>query len=70
MPLRPFEFIGMQGLEKVKHIDLRYLWLQAVVRGKQVDLKKVQSEMNMADLGTKVLEKDKIDRCVDSTNEF
>ena len=39
---------------------------------KKVNLKKVQSESNMADLGTKALEKDKIDRhmknlgCVES----
>ena len=32
------------------------------MRGKLVSLKKVQSESNMADLGTKALEKGKIDR--------
>ena len=54
--------IGRQGLEKLRHLDLSYLLLHSAARGKQVILKKVQSESNMADLGTKVLEKDKIDR--------
>ena len=54
--------IGRQGLDKLRHLDLSYLWLQSAVRGKQVNLKKVQSESDMADLGTSVLEKEKIDR--------
>ena len=36
--------IGRQGLGKLRHLDLSYLWLQSVVRGKQVNLKKVQSD--------------------------
>ena len=54
--------IGRQGLGKLKHLDMRYLWLESAVRGRQVILKKVQSESNMADHGTKVHEKDEIDR--------
>ena len=46
----------------LRYLDLSYLWLQAAVRGKQVNLKEVQSERNIADLGTKALEKDKVDR--------
>ena len=49
-----------------RHLDVSYLWLPSAVRGKQVHLKKVQSESNMADLRTKVLEKDKIGRHVKS----
>ena len=54
--------MGKQGLGNVSHLDLSFLWLQSAVRGKQVNLKKVQAESNMSDLGTKVLEKDQIDR--------
>ena len=54
--------IGRRRLGKLRHLALSYLWLPSAVRGKQVNLKKVQSESNMADLGTKVLEKDKIGR--------
>ena len=38
--------IGWQGLEKVRHPELSYLWLQAAVQGKHVTLEKVQSESN------------------------
>ena len=54
--------IGRQGLGNLRHQDPSYLWLQSGVRGKLVSLKKVQSGSNMADLGTKVLEKDDTDR--------
>ena len=54
--------IGRQGLGKLSQLDLSCLWLQSAVRGKQVNLEEAQSESNMADLGTKVLEKDEIDR--------
>ena len=49
-------------LGKVRHLDLSYLWLQAAVRGKQVVLRKVQSGDNLADIGTKVLDWDTIQR--------
>ena len=54
--------IGSQGLGTLKHLGLSNLWLQSAVRGKQVNLKNVQSESNMASLGTKVLDKDEVDR--------
>ena len=55
--------IGRHGLGKVRHLDLlSYLWLQEAVWGKQVVLRKVQSGGNMADVGTKVLERDTIQR--------
>ena len=54
--------ICRQRLGRLRHLDLSYVWLQSAVRGKQFNQKKVQSESNMADLGTKALEKDKIDR--------
>ena len=48
--------IGRQGFGELRHLDLSYWWLQCAVR-KRVNLKKVQSESNMADLGTQALEK-------------
>ena len=48
--------IGRQGLGKLRHLDLSYLWLQSAVQRNHVNLKKVQSENNMTDL-----EKDNID---------
>ena len=61
--------IGRQGLGQLRHLDLSDWWLQSAVRGKQVNLKKVQSESNMADLGTQALEKDKIDRHMKNLEE-
>ena len=49
-----------QGRDKVRHLVLSYLWLQAVVLDKQVVLRKVQSGDNMADIRSKVLERDTI----------
>ena len=46
----------------LRHLDLSYLRLQAAVGGKPVTLRKVQSEYNMADQGTKSLEKDTTDQ--------
>ena len=54
--------IGTQGQGMVRHLDLSFLWLQAAVRGKQVVLRKVQSGDNMADIGTKELDRDTIQR--------
>ena len=50
------------GTGEVIHLDLSDLCLQAAVRGKQVTVKNVQSENNVADLGTMALAKDTIDR--------
>ena len=54
--------IGRQGLVKVRHPDLSFLWLQAAVGGKQVVLRKVQAGDHMADVGTKVLDQNVIQR--------
>ena len=41
---------------KVRHIATRYLWIQDAVRDKQIILKKVPGESNVAYLGTKPLD--------------
>ena len=43
--------ICRQGLGKLRDLDLSYLWLQSTVRGKQVYMKKVHPESDMADPG-------------------
>ena len=53
--------IGRLGFGKWRRLDFELLVAAVSLRGKQVDLKKVQSESNMADLGAKALEQDKID---------
>ena len=45
---------------QTRTLDLSYLWLQAAGWDKQVVLRKVQSGDKIADIGTKVLERDTI----------
>ncbi len=51
-----------RGLGKLRHIEVGYLWLQDVVAEKRVLVHKVKSEDNPADLGTKHLPGDVIQR--------
>lgn len=46
---------GWTGSGSVKHIKIRHLWLQEVVREKKVALEKWPTADNPADLGTKIL---------------
>ena len=42
-----------QGLGKLRHLDTHTLWIQQAVRTKRVDLRKVDGEVNPADILTK-----------------
>ena len=42
-----------QGLGKLRHLDTHTLWVQQAVRTKMVELRKVDGEVNPADLLTK-----------------
>ena len=44
-----------QGLGKVRHLEVRHLWLQQAVREKRVTLRKVEGKRNPSDLMTKGL---------------
>jgi hypothetical protein len=44
---------GRMGLGKVRHIELRLMWLQDVVEKGRIELYKVKGLDNPADLGTK-----------------
>ena len=44
-----------QGIGKLKHIDVAYLWIQDEVRSHRLRVRRVRSEDNIADLGTKPL---------------
>ena len=39
-----------RGVGRLKHVDLRHLWVQACVRQKLIRLKKVGTQNNVADL--------------------
>ena len=44
-----------KGLGKVRHLEVRHLWLQQAVREKKVALRKVEGKLNPSDLGAKGL---------------
>ena len=46
-----------QGIGTLKHIDVAYLWVQDEIRSQRLRVRRVQSEENFADLGTKPLSK-------------
>jgi len=48
--------VNRQGLGKLRHINVRYLWLQEKVRSKELDVLKVAGVENPADLMTKNLD--------------
>ena len=46
-----------QGIGKLKHIDVAYLWVQDDIRSQRLLVHRVRSEENDADLGTEPLSK-------------
>ena len=44
-----------QGIGKLKHIDVAYLWVQDEIRSQRIQVRRIRSEENVADLGTKPL---------------
>ncbi len=42
-----------QGLGGIRHLDTHMLWIQQAVRGRRIDLRKIDGEKNPADLLTK-----------------
>ena len=48
-------FVGRQGLGKMKHLEIRDLWLQKEVNEGKVVVHKVLGTENPSDLGTKIL---------------
>ena len=47
--------VHRQGIGKLKHIDVAYLWIQDEIRSHRLRVRRVRSEDNVADLGTKPL---------------
>ena len=46
-----------QGIGKLKHTDVAYLWVQDEIKSQRLRVRRVRSEENVADLGTKPLSK-------------
>jgi hypothetical protein len=52
-----------RGLGKLKHIELRQLWIQQETEARRVIIKKVCGLENVADLGTKHLSPAQLEKC-------
>ena len=46
-----------QGIGKLKHIDVAYLWVQDEIKSQRLRVRRVRSEENVADLGTEQISK-------------
>ena len=46
-----------QGIGKLKHIDVAYLWVHDDIRSQRLRVHRVRSEENVAELGSKPLSK-------------
>jgi hypothetical protein len=58
-------FAARRGLGKMRHMEVRYLWLQSEVLKQAVKVCKVKGEDNPADLMTKYLAERDIAKCLD-----
>ena len=50
-----------QGLNRVRHIAYRFLWLQHYIKRQLFSLRKIRGDRNPADLFTKVVEEKKLE---------
>ena len=49
------QFVSRQGLGRMRHLQIRDLWLQKEVREGRLEVSKVPGDQNPADLMTKIL---------------
>ncbi len=61
-------FVGRQGLGKMKHLEIRDLWLQKEVNEGKVVVHKVLGTENPSDLGTKILNAAEISERLEGMN--
>jgi hypothetical protein len=53
-------FCTRQGAGKIKHLETQLLWIQDSVRSKEIVIRTVGTDVNVADIGTKNLTADRI----------
>ena len=61
-------FVGRQGLGKMKHLEIRDLWLQKEVHEGKVVVHEVLGTENPSDLGAKILNAAEITERLEGTN--
>ena len=63
--------IQRQGLGKMRHLDTSYLWIQEKAMNEELQYQKIAGKKNAADLFTKVLTWDQVNRHMETMkNEF
>ena len=60
--------IGRRGLGKVRHLEVGYLWLHDLVADKKILMSKVKGTESPADMGTKHLSRQEIDKFIKLIN--
>ena len=58
-----------RGLGKVRHIELNQLWLQEKVNNKEIEMRRVKGEDNVADALTKHLDQRNINKHLQATGQ-
>ena len=53
---------GRQGLRKLRHLETGYFWLQDVLAQRRLSIRRVKGTSNLADLGTKHLKFEDIEK--------
>ena len=49
---------------RTKHIDVRYHWLRLAIEEQMLQLKKIHTDDNVADMLTKVVPPNKLELCI------
>lgn len=52
-----------RGLARLRHLDVRFLWLQAEVCGKRLSIRKCDGSSNVADANAKPVDGSTLERC-------
>ena len=56
------------GVGTVRHLETKVLWMQALTKAQRLKVWKIDGVTNIADIGTKVLAKDRLDMLLDRAN--
>ena len=62
--------INRKGFGKAKHIARCFLWIQQRIRDKEIEVDKVHTAENIADIGTKPLEAAVLERLMNLANQY
>lgn len=54
------QVLHRSGISQNKHLDVAHMWVHDEVRSKRLAVRRVNSELNVADLGTKALDRETI----------